>query len=36
MSKNRRVYYTFGPSIKSIKKFKSDVKSITKKRYIFL
>ena len=35
MSKNRRVYYTFGPSIKSIKKFKSDVKSITKKRYTY-
>ena len=35
MSKNRRVYYTFGPSIKSIKKFKSDVKSVTKKRYTY-
>lgn len=31
MSKNRHVYYTFGPSVKSLKKFKSDIKSVTKK-----
>ena len=35
MSKNRRVYYTFGPSIKSIRKFKNDVKSVIKKRYTY-
>lgn len=31
MSKSKRVYYTFGPSIKSIRRFKSDIKSRTKK-----
>lgn len=30
-----RVYYTFGPSIKSLKKFKSDIKAKVKKSYTY-
>lgn len=30
-----RVYYTFGPSIKSLKKFKSDIKAKTKKSWTY-
>lgn len=35
MSKRNGVYYTFGPSIKTMKKFKSDIKSKIKKRYTY-
>ena len=30
-----RIYYTFGPSIKSLKKFKSDIKAKTKKSWTY-
>lgn len=30
-----RVYYTFGPSIKSVKKFKTDIKAKTKKSWTY-
>lgn len=35
MSKNNNVYYTFGPSIKSLKKFKTDIKAKTRKTCTF-
>ena len=35
MSKNNKVYYTFGPSIKSLKKFKTDIKAKTSKTCTF-
>lgn len=35
MSKSNKVYYAFGPSIKTMKKFKSDIKSKIKKRYTY-
>ena len=35
LSKNNKVYYTFGPSIKSLKKFKTDIKAKTSKTCTF-
>ena len=35
LSKNRKVYYTFGPSLKSLKKFKTDIKAKTCKNCTF-
>lgn len=35
LSKNNRVFYTFGPSLKSLKKFKTDIKAKTNKSSTF-
>ena len=35
ISKNNNVYYTYGPSIKSLKKFKTDIKAKTSKTCTF-
>lgn len=35
LSKNNKVYYTFGPSLKSLKKFKTDIKVKTSKTCTF-